>query len=114
MAPARRSPREIADELKQLARRPEKERDRLSLLHEVQVYQEELILQNEELERSRSALEEMSNRILDLYDFAPNGYASLDPHGIVRRINLTGALLLGRPRQDIEGLPIIGFFVDGD
>jgi signal transduction histidine kinase len=114
MAGIRRSPREIADELKQLADRPDTDRNRLSLLHEVQVYQEELVLQNEELERSRSALEEMSNRILDLYDFAPNGYASLDPNGIVRRINLTGAILLGRPRQSIEGLPILGFFVQAD
>jgi signal transduction histidine kinase len=80
----------------------------------VQVYQEELVLQNDELERSRSSIEEMSNRILDLYDFAPNGYASLDPNGVVRRINLTGAILLGRPRQAIEGLPLLGFFVTGD
>jgi len=114
MSAAKRSAREIAEELKQLAGRPDSDRDRLSLLHEVQVYQEELVLQNDELERSRASIEEMSNRILDLYDFAPNGYASLDPNGIVRRINLTGAILLGRPRQAIEGLPVLGFFVPAD
>src|SRR5262245_29030399 len=105
----RRSPREIAEELKQLAERSTGDRDRLSLLHEVQVYQEELTVQNEELTRAQTALEETRDRFIELYDFAPNGYMTLDPHGLILRINLTGAAFIGKPRQAIEGMPLLGF-----
>src|SRR5204863_1911543 len=61
------------------------------------------------LARAHSALEETRDQFIELYDFAPNGYLTLDRHGVVLRINLTGAGLLGRPRQAIEGLPLLGF-----
>src|SRR5215831_12499248 len=108
MSMPRRSPREIADELRQLAQMNDMERDRLSLLHEVQVYQEEITVQNEELVQAQSALEETRDRFIDLYDFAPNGYLTLDPNGVVLQINLTGALQLGKHRDAIEGMPLLG------
>src|SRR5262245_45634523 len=107
----RRSAQEISDELKQLAARSTDDRDRLSLLHEVQVYQEELTVQNEQLTRAQMMLEETRDHYIELYDFAPNGYLSLDPHGLILRINLTGAAMIGKPRQAIEGLPLLGFVV---
>src|SRR5499427_5712353 len=107
----RRSAQEISDELKQLAARSSDDRDRLSLLHEVQVYQEELTVQNEQLTRAQMMLEETRDHYIELYDYAPNGYLSLDPHGLIRRINLTGAALIGKPRQAIEGMPLLGFVV---
>src|SRR5215831_5018089 len=109
MSTQRRSPREIADELKALSLRADVDRDRLSLLHEVHVYQEELTVQNEELVHAQTALEETRDRFIDLYDFAPNGYLTLDPHGVVLQINLTGASMLGKARDAIEGMPILGF-----
>jgi len=106
----RRSAREIANELERLtALGSSGERDRTTLLHEVQVYQEELTVQNEELLRAQTALEESRDRFIDLYDFAPNGYVTLDPNGIVLQINLTGASMLGKARDVIEGMPILGF-----
>jgi len=107
----RRSAQEISDELKQLAARSTDDRDRLSLLHEVQVYQEELTVQNEQLTRAQMMLEETRDHYIELYDFAPNGYLSIDPHGLILRINLTGAALIGKPRQAIEGMPLLGFVV---
>src|SRR5262245_2611444 len=108
MAP-RRSAREIADELKRLSQRNADDATRLSLLHEVQVYQEELTVQNEALTRAQSALEETRDRFIDLYDFAPNGYMTLDQHGLILRINLTGATFIGKSRHAIEGMPLLGF-----
>src|SRR5215471_3205051 len=107
----KRSAQEISDELKQLAARSTDDRDRLSLLHEVQVYQEELTVQNEQLTRAQMLLEETRDHYIELYDFAPNGYLSLDPHGLILRINLTGAAFIGKPRQAIEGMPLLGFVV---
>ena len=108
MGMPRRSPREIAEELKRLAQRSDLERDRLSLLHEVQVYQEEITVQNEELVHAQSALEETRDRFIDLYDFAPNGYLTLDQNGVVLQLNLTAALQLGKARQAMEGMPLLG------
>ena len=109
MTPTRRSPKEIAAELRRLQERSDDDRDRLSLLHEVQVYQEELTVQNEELVRAQAELEETRDRFIELYDFAPNGYFTLDANGIVLQINLTGASILGRSKQTIEGMPLLGF-----
>src|SRR6478672_994391 len=100
----KRSARDIADELLRLATGPDN-RDPRGLIDEIHIYQEELIVQNDELIRTRSTLEETRDRFIELYDFAPNGYLTLDQHGVVLQINLTGAALLGRQRQAIEGLP---------
>src|SRR5215470_7734644 len=107
MGMPRRSPREIAEELKRLAQRSDLERDRLSLLHEVHVYQEELTVQNEELVHAQAALEETRDRFIDLYDFAPNGYLTLDANGIVLQMNLTAASQLGKSREAIERMPLL-------
>jgi PAS domain-containing protein len=59
--------------------------------HELQVHQVELELQNEELIRTRNAAEELRDKYLDLYDFAPVGYFVLDINGHIIEVNLTGA-----------------------
>src|SRR3569832_1243736 len=101
----RRSAHEIAKELVKVARKPNAERDRLILLHEVRVYQEEITAQNEELQRAQRELEDTRDQFIELFDFAPNAYLTLNEQGIILRISLTGASLLGRARRAIEGLP---------
>jgi PAS domain S-box-containing protein len=70
-------------------------------VHELQVHQIELELQNEELVHTRNAAEKLRDKYLDLYDFAPVGYLVLDIAGHIEEANLTGALLLGYERQVI-------------
>jgi PAS domain S-box-containing protein len=74
------------------------------LMHELQVHQIELELQNEELQGARAELEAGLARYSDLYDFAPIGYLTLDSSGAIHRVNLTGARLLGRERARLAGM----------
>jgi PAS domain S-box-containing protein len=109
MSAPQRSPAHIAAELQRLKEANVDERDRLSLLHEISVYQEELLVQNQALMHAQSALEETRDQFIELYDFAPNGYVTLDEHGVICRCNLTAAAFFGRSRPAIEGLPLLGF-----
>ncbi len=79
------------------------ERDVLPLLHELEVHQVELELQNEELRRTRAEAEAALARLTDLYDFAPVGYCTLAKDGVIREVNLAGARLLGLERARLVG-----------
>ncbi len=69
------------------------------LVQELQIHQIELEMQNEELKQARDEAEAERERYLDLYDFAPVGYFTLDRDGVIRQMNLTGARLLGLERS---------------
>jgi PAS domain S-box-containing protein len=84
------------------------------LLHELQVQQIEVELQNEELVSSRGELEAVLARYTDLYDFAPVAYATLSADGALTQINLACARLLGSPREELEGKRLAQFVVEAD
>ncbi|MBI2472108.1 MAG: PAS domain S-box protein [Planctomycetes bacterium] len=73
------------------------------LANELQVHQIELMMQNEELKRTRMELEDALKRYSDLYDFGPVGYFMLDKQGAISWASLTGAALLGMERADFFG-----------
>jgi PAS domain-containing protein len=66
-----------------------------TLLHELQVHQIELELQNEELCRVQDELQAAHRKYTQLYDFAPVGYFTLNQAGVIEDVNLAGAVLLG-------------------
>ena len=69
------------------------------LLHELQVHQIELEMQNEELVRIQVELQEVSDKYQDLFDFAPVGYFLWDEQGKIVEVNLAGAALLRLDRS---------------
>lgn len=73
------------------------------LLHELEVHQIELEMQNAELRQARDEVEAALNRYTDLYDFAPIGYFTLDRDGIISAANLSGAGLFGVERARLIG-----------
>ena len=79
------------------------EADTQRLVHELQVHQIELEMQNEELRRSRAEVEAGLEGYTELYDFAPVGYVTLGRDGVIRQVNLTGARLLGAERGRLPG-----------
>ncbi len=80
-------------------------------LHELQVQQIELEMQNEELRRAQSALEESRDRYLDLYEFAPVGYLTLSESGRITEANLTVAALLGVERGKLLRRRLDGYVI---
>ena len=71
-------------------------------LHELQVHQVELELQVEELRRTESALQEMRDRYLSLYDEAPVGYVTLDRYNLITQANRAAAKILGMSKVSLR------------
>ena len=92
--------------------KPEMELKRL--VQELEVYQLELEMQNEELRQAQVALETSRNAYAELYDFAPAGYFSFDPQGLIRSVNLPGAQLLGIERQRLLDKPMSLWIADAN
>lgn len=80
---------------------PATESDARRLVHELQVHQIELEMQNEELMESRAQVEAGLRQYTDLYDFAPVGYFTLARDGAIQQVNLSGANLLGVERSKL-------------
>ncbi len=79
------------------------------LVHELRVHQIELEMQNEDLRQSQMQLEELKDKYLDLYDFAPVGYVTLTDKGLILEANLTAIRLLGVEGQKLIKKPFSGF-----
>ncbi|MEF8756544.1 MAG: response regulator [Accumulibacter sp.] len=84
------------------------------LLHELQVHQIELDLQNQELRAAQAAVEAGLARYTELYDFAPVGYLTLDRQGVISQLNLAAAALLGAERAALCGRRFGLFLDEGD
>ncbi len=84
------------------------------LLHEMQVHQIELEMQNEELRRAEVALDASHARYFELYDLAPVGYCTLSETGLILQANLAAATLLGVPRSALVMQRLSRFIVTED
>jgi two-component system, cell cycle sensor histidine kinase and response regulator CckA len=80
------------------------------LMHELQVHQIELEMQNDELRQGQISLEEANRKYRDFYDFSPLGFLTLDESGLIREVNLTAASQLGITRRHLADKPF-RFFI---
>ncbi len=83
-------------------------------LHELQVHQIELEMQNDELRTAQAELEAGRARYYDLYDLAPVGYCTLSEQGLILEANLTAATMLGTTRAALLKQPISRFIFKDD
>ncbi len=84
------------------------------LVHELQVHQIELEMQNDELRRVHKDLEVSRACYFDLYDLAPVGYLSLSEKGLILEANLTAASLLGIARGGLVNQQISRYIFKDD
>ena len=77
--------------------------DLARVIHDLEVHQIELELQNEELRLTQIELEESRQQFSDLSDFAPVGYLMINQDAVIEQANLTVATMLG-----VERLRLIG------
>jgi PAS domain S-box-containing protein len=85
-----------------------------TLIHELQVHQIELEMQNDELLKTQMELEESRNKYMDLYDFASIGYFSFDRKGLILEVNLAGADLLGVEKANLLKTPFSRYITRED
>jgi PAS domain S-box-containing protein len=78
-------------------------------LHELQVHQIELEMQNEELRQANEQLATLHQRYHDLYDFAPVAYYTVDVERRLVELNLAGSRLLGGERGQLPGKRLAEF-----
>jgi PAS domain S-box-containing protein len=84
------------------------------LLHELQVHQVELEMQNNELRRTQQELEASREKYFDLYDLAPVGYFTISEKGLILEANLTSTTMLGVERGNLIKQPLTRFIVSED
>ena len=89
-------------------------KDAQQIVHELQVHQIELEMQNDELRRTQLALETARDRYLDLYDFSPASHLTLDTHGTILEANLRAGTLLGSNRKALLGQSLERFIAAED
>jgi PAS domain S-box-containing protein len=108
--------RRAEERLKQtLAERPPlTEPEVQRLLHDLEVHQIELEMQNSELRQAREETELLLEQYTGLYDFAPVGYFTLNQDGGISASNLAGATLLGVERSRLIGRSFVPFITPQD
>ncbi len=81
--------------------------DQKRLVHELQVHQIELEMQNEALIDARGQAEIALEHFSELFDFAPVAYFILNPDSSIRQTNFRGETLMGKPRTALLGKKLI-------
>lgn len=84
------------------------------LLHELQVHQLELEMQNEQLRQSQLALEDALDRYINLYEFSPVGYLTINTDGLICELNLKASVMLGIERNKLIQKRFALFITDHD
>ena len=86
------------------------EPDVLKLIHELEVHQIELELQNEELMLAKLQAGAACEKYAELFDFAPLGYFILSKDGEIIELNLTGSKMIAKERSRLKNSHFV-FFV---
>lgn len=79
------------------------------VIEELQIYQTELSLQNDDLRSTQTRLSQLGHRYKELFDRVPTPCMILDPEGVVCEANWAMESLLDRPRKTLIDRPFMLF-----
>lgn len=85
-----------------------------SIVHELNVHQIELEMQNDQLKITYDELKKSNVNFSLLFDNAPVGYLKLDDNGLILKSNLTFQALLGYYSNDVNGQFLVKFIHPDD
>jgi PAS domain-containing protein len=94
----RKKAEEALKEKQQKERISKEETDTKKLLHELQVHQIELEMQNDELRQAYETAESALRKYVMVFELSLIGYFTLDSDGTICELNFTGAEMLGERR----------------
>jgi PAS domain S-box-containing protein len=89
-------------------------RDVKGLIHDFQVQEVALEMQNESLELAQRELEKCREQYEDLHDFAPVGYLTIDTNGVIVRVNAAALTMLATTRASLLDKPLATFVAHED
>jgi PAS domain-containing protein len=96
-----RAEEQLSEHREKVEKKSVKEADIQRLVHELEVHQIELEMQNEQMVQQQKEIEVTLNTYADLYAFAPVGFFVMTQDGTIRNANFTGAKLLGERLSDL-------------
>jgi len=103
----RRRAEELVREEARAGRVPRSPEDTQKLVHELEVHQVEVEMQNAELRRAVEELEVSRNKYLELYDFAPVAYFTFGLQGLLLDVNFAAERMFGTNRRLLVGKPFV-------
>jgi two-component system, chemotaxis family, sensor kinase Cph1 len=84
------------------------------LIFDLQQHKVELQMQNEELRHIQQELEEARDDYLDLYEFSPVPYFTLDDSGVITKVNLAASNLIGLSKRNLASTPLSQYIAAAD
>jgi len=91
----------------------EKMDDVKKLMHELQVYQIELEMQNHEIQENAEKLRNAERKFFTLFNFAPIAYFLFDYKGVIEECNLKALELLNHSKEQIMNKPMVSYIAEG-
>ncbi len=79
------------------------------LVELLKIHQIELEHQNQELRIAQEELEISRNRYVNLFDFSPIPYFTLDLGGVIKEVNISASIMFGIERNKLIGKRFITF-----
>lgn len=92
----------------------ESDLDFLEVLHELEVYQVELEMQNEEIRNSRELLENSRDDYFNLYEFAPVAFFTVNAKGIITKANISATALVNLERKFFLNSSFLQLVIPGE
>ena len=90
------------------------EADYIKLIHSLEVQQIELELQQKEILLTKELSDLATEKYAELYDFSPTAYYTFSRDGRILEMNLNGAKMLGKERENLKNRDFILFVADTD